>query len=230
MPLCFSIVLWALLASRADAAPRAAYATADELEPEGTPHLLELSVFGAYAHVAEPERAGVGDIGWFALGSRLLVGRRTPYCVGFDGSVGGSDAGLAYGATAYLAGLGARFGDAGRVALCGGAGFDGVAGAVPFAGRFPVELSLAFDAGPVRIAPWARAAWIGGDQSRQDGVSWLSAVDEVEAGVSIRFARQRRYWSTASAGGGVALGLFYREFMDTSSIGLALGLDMTGAE
>jgi hypothetical protein len=236
-PVGLAFATWNALASifvaptpDAAASPRAAYATVAELEPEGPPHVLDLTALAAYAHVAEPERAGgLADLGWFALGSRLLIGERVAYCLGLDGAIGGSDEGLAYDATA-LVGLGARFGDAGRVALCGGAGVDGVAGAVPAAARFPIELSLRLDAGPIRLSPWARAAWTAGSAARDEGVSWLSAVDEVQAGLLVRFARQHRYWDTTSAGGGLAAGIVYREFMDTSWIGLVVGVDLTGAE
>jgi hypothetical protein len=230
LPALAGALLAAWCPSASAAGPRAAYATVAELEPEGRPHVLELAMLGEYAHVAEPERAGgVGDIGVFAVQSRLLLGRRAAYCLGLDGALGGSDQGLAYGLTAHVAGLGARFGDAGWAALCVGAGFDGVVGAVPFAGRFPIELSLGVDAGPIRATPWARAVWTT-DDSRRDGVSWLSAADEVEAGLLVRFARKHRYWTTASAGGGLAVGVVYREFMDTSSVGLVLGLDLVGAQ
>jgi hypothetical protein len=213
------------------AAPRAEYATAAELEPEGPAHVLDVAVLAQAVAASEPEQAGgVAGVASLALGGRLLLGRGAGYCLGLDGELGGSDEGLRYGATGYAAGLGARWGEAGRIALCGGAGLDGVTGAVPLAARFPVELSLALDAGPLRLSPWARAAWTAGDEARQDGVSWLSAVDEVEAGLLVRFARQRRYWSTASSGGGFAAGLVYRELMDTRWFGLVLGLELTGAQ
>ena len=230
-PLAVLAALLGLAPSPAAAAPRAGYATPADLEPEGIAHVLDVAVLGAYAHLADPDRVGgAADLGGLALRNRLLVGRRIAYCAGLDGELGASGEGVVYGLTGYLAGLGLRLGAAGAIALCGGAGLDGAAGAVPFAARFPLELSIAVDAGPLRVMPWARAAWIAGEQAREGGVSWWSAVDEVEAGLLVRLSPQHRYWTTTSAGGGLALGVVYRELMDTSSIGLVVGLDLTGAQ
>lgn len=210
-------------------APRAAYASESELPGEGAPHVLDAAVLGSYAHVADPERlGGIAGMGGLALRNRLLIGRRIAYAAGLDGTIGASPEGVVYQLTGHLVGVGLRFGDAGLLAISGGIGIDGAAGAVPFALRAPVEASLAVDLGPVRVQPWAVAAWTG-DDAREDGVSWWSAVDEVEAGVLLRLARQRHYWSTASAGGGLAVGVVYRELMDTSTLAVVVGLDLTGA-
>lgn len=83
--------------------------------------MLDLAVLGQYARAADADLAGVRDVGMLALRNRLLLGRRAAYCVGLDGEVGGSAEGLAYGVTGYIAGAGARWGDAGAIALCGGA-------------------------------------------------------------------------------------------------------------
>ncbi len=218
-------LVWAAPAS----AQRASYVSAADLQAEGPAHVLDLAIAGQYART-EADLAGVRDVGLFALRSRLLLGRRAVYCAGLDGELGGSGEGLVYGATAYVAGGGARFGDAGLIALCGGVGLDGVAGAVPLAARFPVELSLALDVGPLRAVPWARAVWTAGDAARRDGVSWTSAADEVEAGLLVRFARQRHYWGRVSAGGGLAVGVVHRAFMGTSWTGVVIGLGLTGAQ
>ena len=223
-------VLAGLLACAASpaSAQRAAYATSDDLEPEGPAHVLDAAVLGQYSR--SDDETGARDLGLLSLRNRLLLGRRTGWCLGLDGEIGASDEGIAYGLTGYVAGAGARWGDAGAIALCGGAGLDGVAGAIPVAARFPVELSLSIDAGRLRAIPWARAVWIAGADRRRDGVSWLEPVDEVEAGLLVRFARQRRYWSTVSAGGGLAVGVTYRELMGASWIGVVVGLDLTGAQ
>jgi len=218
-------------AAQRAAEARAAYVSPAQLEAEGPAHVLDVALLGQVARAADPDDdGGVSDVVGLAVRTRLLVGRRAGYCLGLDGEIGGSDEGVEYGATGYVAGAGARWGDAGAIALCAGAGLDGVAGAIPVAARFPVELSLALDVGPLRAVPWARAAWIAGASARQDGVSWTTAVDEVEAGLLVRFARQRRYWSSASAGGGLALGVVHRELMGTSWTGLVVGLDLTGAQ
>ena len=210
-------------------AQRVSYASAADLPAEGPAHVLDLAAAGQYART-EADLAGMRDVGLFALRSRLLLGRRAAYCAGLDGELGGSGEGVVYGATAYVAGVGARFGDAGVVALCGGVGLDGALGAVPLAARFPVELSLALDLGPLRAIPWARAVWTAGDAARRDGVSWTSAADEIEAGLLVRFARQRPYWGRVSAGGGLTVGVVHRALMGTSWTGVVVGLGLTGAQ
>lgn len=211
-------------------AQRAAYSTAADLEPEGASHLLDVALLAHYAEVDDPMRAGGLDrSAAFAVHNRLFLGGRTGYCVGLDGEIGGGDTGLLAGLTAYATGISLRSGDGDVIALCGGAGLDGVAGSVPFAARFPVELSLGLGLGPVRIGPWLRADWIAGEPARQDGVDWLTPVDELSAGLLVRLGRQHRYWSPVSAGGGLAVGLVYREFMETRSFGVLFGLDLTGA-
>jgi hypothetical protein len=218
-----------LPAGSAAADPRAERVTADALPGEGFSHLAEVALAGEYAHVDDSGGAGIADLGALGLRSRLLVGRRLAWCLGLDGEIGGSDAGLVYGATGYLVGGAARFGDSGLVALCGGAGVDGIRGALPAALRLPAELSLGVDLGAVRVGAWASAVWLRGADARADGVSWASAVDEADAGLLVRFARQHRYWGTMNAGGGVAIGLLYRALADTSYVGVTLGIDLVGA-
>ncbi len=211
-------------------AQRAAYASPDELPSEGFPMVLDVSAQGRFARVLDPERVGgFADSGSFALRSRLLIGRTVGYVAGFDGEVGGSDNGPVYGLTLRFAGIGARWGRANLVALDVGVGFDGVESSVPLAGRFPVQLSLGWSLGPVRLDAHAAVAWTIGADARRDGSSWLPFGDEFDAGLRVRLGRQRQYWASTSAGGGPALGILYREFMGTRSIGLALSIDLTGA-
>lgn len=219
-----------LLAPSAARAQRAAYARPDELPAEGFPMVLDVSAQGRFARVLDPGRvAGFSDAGSFALRSRMLIGRRVGYVVGFDGEIGGSDNGPVYGATLHFAGIGARWGLANVVALDVGVGLDGVTDSVPLAGRFPVQLSLGWSLGPVRLDAYAAVAWVIGTAERRGGSSWLPGGDELDAGLRVRLGRQRRYWSTTNAGGGPALGVVYREFMGTRSLGLVLSIDLTGA-
>jgi len=221
-----ALVLFVL--SRNAEAQRAGYASPDELPPDGVSHLMDVATLGAYARVADPDDAGgLRDVGTFALRSRIYLGRAPNYCAGLDGEIGASNSGLAYGVTGYLVGLGARW-DAGNViSLCGGAGLNRYGSAVPLAARFPAELSLALALGPIRPIVWLTPAWTSGSDARKKGAS-PSFVDELEAGILIRFVEQHRYWSRVSAGGGFALGFSYREFMDTRAFVGLVGFEFAG--
>lgn len=219
-----------LLAPSTAFAQRAAYARPDELPAEGFPMVLDVSAQARYTHVLDPARTnGYADGGSFALRSRMLIGRTVGYVVGFDGEIGGGDNGALGGLTVHFAGIGARWGLANVVALDVGTGFDAAYHAVPIAGRFPVQLSLGWSLGPVRLDARVAVAWTVGAAERRHSSDWLPAGDEFEAGVGVRLGRQRRYWNTTNAGGGPALGFVYREFMGTRSVGIALSLDLTGA-
>ena len=225
-----SLALVVLGAPTRALAQRAAYATADELPGEGLPHLADVSLGVGYLRALETGRApAFQNAGVFAVRGRVLLGSRVGYCVGLDGEVGGGDAGFVYNLTGYLAGVGARWGAGNGVSLCGGAGFSGAGDAVPFAGRFPVELRVAQSLGPVRIALWAQVAWTLGDKARVDGSPSLAFAHEAEAGLSVRIGRQHRYWASTSAGGGPSIGVVYREAMGSRMLGVVLGLDLTGA-
>ncbi len=212
-------------------AQRAAYARPEELRPEGLSHLLDVSLRLGYARVLDPDRVqGLANVGTFSLRARALLGRNPSYCVGLDGEVGGADTGFVYGLTAHVVGVGGRWGEGNAVALCGGAGFDGVVGAVPLAARFPAELSAAVNLGPLRLTAWAGVAWVAGADARREGSTWLTVVDEVDAGLTVRLGRQHRLWASASAGRGPSLGVVYRELMGTRFVGVVLGLDLSGAQ
>ena len=211
-------------------AQRAAYGHPADLAPEGVSHHLDVSLQGRYARVLDPNRVnGFTNSGSFALRSRLVLGRSIGYAAGLDGEIGGSENGAVYGLTAHVLGVGARWGLGNVVALHGGVGFDGVVGSVPLAARFPIQVMLGWSLGPIRLSAHAGAAFIAGADARRDGSSWLPLGDEFEAGLSVRLGRQRRYWGSTNAGGGPALGVLYREFMGTRSIGVSLSLDLTGA-
>jgi hypothetical protein len=225
-----AVVTMGLAIPRAASAERAAYATPGELGSDGLPHLLDLALLGEYARIADPDEAGgLRDVGTFALRSRLYLGRTVSYCAGVDGEVGGSNAGFVYGLTGYLAGIGTRWGTGNVISLCGGVGLDRFGTALPRATRFPVELSTALSLGPVRPIVWLRPAWISGSEARTDGAS-ISFVDELEAGFLVRLVRQHRYWSRTSAGGGLALGVGYRELVDTRMLSVLVGFDFAGEQ
>jgi hypothetical protein len=224
-----SLAFLAAAPARADA-PRAEVVDASTLSNEPFHHLLDISLLGQYAGVFEPSRvSGLANIGAFSLRTRLEIGKNPAYCVGLDGEIGGSTRGIAYDLTAYPVGFGARWGAGNTVALCGGAGFDGIGRAVPLAARFPAELSIAQSLGPLRPVLWVRPSWIAGAPSRREGSS-ISFVDELEAGLLVRLSRQHHYWQGMNAGGGLALGVSYREFMHTRYMAVELGFNFVGAQ
>lgn len=211
-------------------AQRAPYARPDELAPEGLSHQLDLSMRLGYARVLDPQRVGgMTNQGTFSLRTRALVGRRVAWCGGLDGELGGAETGLVYGVALHALGLAGRWGRGNVVALSGGAGVSGASGAIPFALRLPAELSVALSLGPVRLSAWAGLAWTPLEDARMKSSSWLTIADEVDAGLSLRIGRQRPYWNTVSAGAGPSIGVAYREFMGTRSLGVTLGFDLSGA-
>jgi hypothetical protein len=46
----------------------------------------------------------------------------------------------------------------------------------------------------------------------------------------VRLSPQHRYWAELNAGGGLALGVTYRELLGTRYVGLAIGFDLVGAQ
>jgi hypothetical protein len=216
--------------SLAAAEPRAAYAAQGELPDEGVPHLLDVATLGEYGRVTDPAKArGLRHLGTFALRSRLHVGRTLSYCAGLDGAVGGSDEGLVYGVTGYLAGLSMRWGNGNVLSLCGGAGVDRFGSAIPVALRIPADLSVAIALGPVRPILWVRPAWVPGSDVRQSGAA-VGIIDELETGLLLRLSQQRRYWSHTTAGGGLAVGVSYRQLMGTHMVGATLGFSFAGGQ
>jgi hypothetical protein len=215
--------------STAFAQSRAEVVDPSTLPGEGLPHVLDFTAQGRYARALQPSKiSGLANVGSFELRTRALLGKTVAYCLGFDGEIGGSDRGAVYGITGYPIGIGARWGAANEVSLCGGAGIDEMVGPVPVAARFPAELTFAIALGPIRPVVWIRPSWIAGAEARKHGSS-LSFVDELELGAFVRLSRQHKYWSSTSAGGGLAIGVSYRELMGAQFIGLTIGFNLVGA-
>jgi len=220
-------ILLAPVVARAE--PHAEYVTQENAPKDGIPHVLDVSLLGQYARVTDDHPAGLKNLGSFVTRTRLALGRSITYCAGLDTEVGGSTRGLVYGVTGYLTGVGARWGEGNTVSLCGGVGYDGVLHAVPHAVRIPVELAAAVSLGPVRPILYLRPSWLVGGREPLGGAP-SGFGKELEAGVVIRLARQHHYWSTANAGGGLAVGVAYREFMDTRYLAFSIGVNLVGAQ
>lgn len=230
-----TLLLSALLSSVALApgralAQRASYATVDELPREPVGLSLDVSMGARYQRVLDAGRIGnLQNIGEFALRTRVMVGSLVSYTAGLDASIGGGEAGVAANASAQLAGIAVRYGDASALALSGGVGVSAVGDAVPLAVMVPAELRWTQSAGPLRLALWTRWSWAFANDRRKHGSSTLSFVDEAEVGLSLRLGRQQRYWGAYSGGAGPALGVLYRETMGARVLGFELSFDLAGA-
>ncbi len=164
-----------------------------------------------------------------AVRSRLFLGRSAVYCLGLDGALGASDAGLVYEAELYPVGVGLRLGDRGAAALCAGAGLGGIKNAIPFGWQLPVEAWIDLGLGPLRLAGWLEATTVLDSDVRQDG-SDIDGVDELSAGLALRLGGDTRYWASTSAGYGPFLAATFRQAMGADFLGLALGMHFWGAD
>lgn len=154
--------------------------------------------------------------------ARGLLGKHLAYCAGFDAAFGGSEGAFAYEANLYAVGGGVRLGRVGHVAVCGGAGFSGAAGALPFAWQLPVDVSLSFNLGR-RLRPlvWARAVWLLSDSRRDGGSPSLDTIDEGTLSVGLRIGKRRRY-GRIHTGNGTFVGVRWSELGGARFIGLTI--------
>ena len=164
-----------------------------------------------------------------AVRSRLFIGRAAAYCLGLDGAIGGSDAGLVYEAELYPLGIGLRLGDRGVAAVCAGAGLGGVKNAIPFGWQLPVETWIDLGLGPVRLAGWLEVTTVLDADVRQDG-SDIDGVDELSAGLALRLGGDTQYWASTTAGYGPFLAATFRQAMGADFLGLTLGMHFWGSD
>ena len=148
---------------------------------------------------------------------------RIGYLVGIDLRIGGLS-GFRWLADLHAAGFTLRTGTF-QLGLSGGIGGRGFGGTSLL--RTPVELSLESGVGPVRLLGRFGLAWKLNEGG--PGASALSIADEATALAGVRVGRDRRYWRDVRAGGGPFLGLTYSRFGATDVFGVALGIDLWGA-
>jgi alpha-beta hydrolase superfamily lysophospholipase len=153
-------------------------------------------------------RAGFGRIGWLGGADVRL----------------GSEGGFFWEADAYPLGLGVRAGSAqlGVTAGIGGWGIDGANLA-----HVPAEVVAEIPLGPTRLLARGSIAWR--VSSGGPGTSALGFADEANALVALRIGRDVRYWADARAGQGPLLGVTYARRGVVDLWGVALGLDLWGA-
>lgn len=177
-----------------------------ELELRGERALSPYGTFGA--DFGFRYRHGFGKIG---------------YVLGFDTRIGGLS-GFRWLADLHAIGFGARFGSF-QAMLTGGMGGRGFDGTNLL--RAPVEITVESGAGPLRLLARGGVAWK--ITSGGPGTSALGFADEATALVGARLGRDRRYWQDVHAGGGPFLGLTYSRLGAVDIFGLALGMELWGA-
>jgi acylglycerol lipase len=153
-------------------------------------------------------RQGIGRIGWLG---------------GLDARIG-SEAGFRWEADAHLLGLGARLGKH-QLGLTGGIGARGIDGFTVV--HAPTELGVELALGPVRTL--ARGGLGFRINHGGPGSSVLGVADEATALVGVRLGRELAYWADVAAGQGPFLAGTYARRDGVELWGIALGLDLWGA-
>ncbi|MBS2018343.1 MAG: lysophospholipase [Deltaproteobacteria bacterium] len=172
------------------------------------------------------ERASLPLGGTFGMdgGLRFRDGfGKIGYLAGIDLRIGGLS-GFRWLADAHVAGLVVRSGTF-QLGLSGGIGGRGFGGTNLV--RTPVELSIEGGVGPLRLLSRAGLAWKLNEGG--PGTGALSIADEATAFLGARLGADRRYWADVHAGGGPLLGVTYARFGGVDVFGVALGLELWGA-
>jgi alpha-beta hydrolase superfamily lysophospholipase len=210
------VIAW-LDAHTGGAAPSfAATDLTQKLRGDGAKPTISLALEGDYA------RGGGENFGGGALRARVLLGGTVAFALGLDASAAGGGAGL-YRAVLSPIGLGIQ-GAGDTLSVGFGAGVSNAPGlGAGFEAALAVDGELQL--GAVRLLGWGRFSWIPGNETRRLGAG---VSDELHAGLAIRLGANHRYWSTANAGAGPYLGATIDRELDTTFVGVALGLHMWG--
>ena len=126
-----------------------------------------------------------------------------------------------YQADLHALGVGLRTGPA-SMALTGGIGFGGLAGASTI--RIPVELSLELSVGPARLLARGGVAWANATYASKVGFA-----DEARALLGLRLGRDVGYWSTVRAGTGPFVAATLEDLGGDKIVGVAIGGELWGA-
>jgi alpha-beta hydrolase superfamily lysophospholipase len=169
--------------------------------------------------------SGLGITG--GLRFRMGIGREVGYLGGLDVRAGAypDGRGALYLADLHALGIAARSSSGAMLGVTAGVGIGGVRGAS--ATHVPVELAAEAPVGPVRALARFGLGWrLSGDRYASDA---HGIADEMTALVGVRLGRDRRYWAHVVAGGGPYLAVTYQDLGGGELVGLALGIDMWGA-
>ena len=187
----------------------------------------------SYVHRLEDDAAPGGDgdaagqgLGLAGLRLRGFASRgfALGYLVGVDLHAGATNpGGFAYQVDLYLAGAGARLGDAGMAGLGAGIGASGAIGTLDDGVALPVEAFLELGVGPrLRVLARARAVWLGAAPGRRHGAPTFGWADEVDATLGLRVGRRYRQFGFPS-GNGYFAGVAYREALGARFVGAVVG-------
>lgn len=151
------------------------------------------------------------------------VGPGLGYLGGLDLRAGYLDGGV-FELDGHLLGLAWRGVDGALVAATAGVGVGGLRGASAL--DLPVEVSVEAPLGPTRLFARAGVAWrLTGDRYPADSAL---GTDEASAQLGLRLGRDRRYWSTVTAGAGPFVALTYRDLGGGELFGVAIGGQLWG--
>jgi hypothetical protein len=112
------------------------------------------------------------------------------------------------------------------VAATGGLGIGGLRGIHAY--QIPMELTIEMPFGPLRFLGRAALGWrVAGPYY---GNKAFGGADELGLLFAIRLGRDVPYWAKAVAGSGPYLGASYRNLGGSELYGIALGVDLFGAD
>ena len=156
-------------------------------------------------------------------GARLhgFIGNRwLGYHAGLDLAAGGTinAGGFAYDVSLFPFGFALRFAETSFVTVGIGVGASGATGTMDDAATFPVEARFELGRG-IRVLGRARATFLDGADSRQDGARF---ADELEAMLAVRLGRAYTDWGFPT-GNGYFIGATYREALGAKFAGAVIG-------
>lgn len=166
-------------------------------------------------------RDGVGATG--GVRARFGLG---PYVGGVDLRAGvfPNGRGALYEADLHAVGAGWHNHAGAALALTAGIGIGGLRGAS--ATHIPLELTVDAPLGPLHGFVRGTVGW------RLSGPQYAKSyriADELSGQLGIRIGRDRRYWANVVAGGGPFIAFTYRALGGSELIGVAVGIDLSGA-
>jgi hypothetical protein len=156
-------------------------------------------------------------------GARLhgfIGGRTFGLHVGLDLAAGGTldRGGFAYDVALFPVGVALRFAETSFLTFGAGVGASGATGSLDDAATFPVEARFEIGRG-IRVLGRARAVFLAGADSRQDGARF---ADELEAMLALRVGHGYDDWGFPT-GNGYFIGATYKEALGAQFAGVVVG-------
>jgi hypothetical protein len=150
-------------------------------------------------------------------------GKRWGYHIGAAMAAGSTirDAGFAYDVSLFPIGIAVRFFETSFFAVGAGIGASGAVGTLDDALTFPLEARFEVGRG-IRVLGRARATYLSGAPSRENGGVTLGLGDELEAMLAVRLGRAYDEHSFPT-GNGYFIGATVREALGARFAGLVIG-------